>query len=269
MKFGHGQFLGNYQSQRELSGLRLADLKPTVPEYDVEIHTHEDAHFLLLINGLYLSSAKNMPAICNEMALVVNPPGTRHRDCFRGLDGRFLTLSMSQHDWQQAGEISPLPEYATRLQTGALLSACRIWREHCAWDSSSALVIESELQYLLADVSLGLQQEKIPAPLWLLRAYELLRDNLHETPRLSELAKACDVHPVYFTRAFGKRFGCSPGEFLRRCRLERATGLLRDNKLSLAQIASLCGFVDQSHFHHLFQRRYRMGPNQFRMHTRH
>jgi len=268
MQFHRGQFLGTYQKRRESFGLSIAEMTPTVPEHEVETHTHDDAHFLLLMEGRYLSSARGMPDICNETAIIMNPPGTRHRDCFRGTQGRFLTLSMSGDDWRAATKDFPVGDYALRMDATALLSAYRIWRELHQWDDASALVIEAESHTLFSEAGIAVKQVKTLAPAWLARTRELLRDTNVETPRLSELAKTADVHPVYFARAFRQRYGCSPGEYLRRCRLERATGLLRDNRLSLAHIATQCGFVDQSHFHHSFRREYRVGPGEFRQMTR-
>ncbi len=265
MQFHHGQFLGSYQKRRELFGISIAELTPTVPEHHVETHTHDDAHFLLLMDGLYLSSARGMPAVCNETAIIMNPPGTRHRDCFRGDHGRFLTLSMSGEEWRTVTKDFPVGDYAMRLDATALLSAYRIRRELQQWDDSSALIIEAESHTLFSEARIASRQSEYSAPLWLARTRELLRDNCFETPRFSELAKAADLHPVYFARAFRNRYGCSPGEYLRRCRLERATGLLKDKRLSLAQIAVQCGFVDQSHFHHSFRQAYRVGPGEFRL----
>jgi AraC family transcriptional regulator len=91
-----------------------------------------------------------------------------------------------------------------------------------------------------------------------------LQDASHLTPRLSELAAAADVHPVHFARAFRARYGRSPGEYLRHCRLERACALLRDLRTPLADIAAQCGYVDQSHFSHAFRRAYRLTPTAFR-----
>lgn len=265
MQFRQGQFLGSYQKRRELSGFSIAELTPTVPEHDVETHTHDDAHFLLLMDGLYLSSARGMPEICHEVAIIMNPPGTRHRDCFRGHHGRFLTMSMSGDDWRAATQDVPVGDYALRMDATALLSACRIRRELHHWDDASALSIEAEANTLFSEAFIANKQFECPAPLWLARTRELLRDSCHETPRFSELAKTADLHPVYFARAFRHRYGCSPGEYLRRCRLERATGLLRDMRLSLAEIAMQCGFVDQSHFNHGFRQAYRVSPGEFRL----
>jgi AraC family transcriptional regulator len=268
MLFRQGQFLGSYQKRRESLGLSIAEMMPTVPEHDVETHTHDDAHFLLLIDGQYLSSAHGMPEICNETAIIMNPPGTRHRDCFRGTQGRFLTLSMSGDAWRAATKDFRVGDYALRMDATALLSAYRIWRELHQWDDASALVIEAESHTLFSEARIAGKQFECPAPAWLSRTRELLRDTSLETPRFSELAKTADLHPVYFARAFRHRFGCSPGEYLRRCRLERATGLLRDNRLSLATIAMQCGFVDQSHFNHCFRQTYRISPGEFRLMAR-
>ena len=265
MQFQHGQFLGSYQKRRELFGLGIAEMTPTVPEHDVEIHTHDDAHFLLLMDGLYLSSARGMPAICNETAIIMNPPGTRHRDCFRGDHGRFLTLSMSGDDWRAATKDFPVGDYALRMDATALLSAYRISHELHQWDDASALVIEAESHTLFSEARIANKQLEYSAPPWLARTRERLRDNCFETPRFSELAKIADVHPVYFARAFRHRYGCSPGEYLRRCRLERATRLLRDRQLSLATIAMACGFVDQSHFNRSFRQTYGVSPGKFRL----
>ena len=79
--FAYGRFLGDYRAQREVGQMALAELRPTVPEHEVHEHTHEDAHFLLLLQGNYLSSAHGMPPVCSTRALVLNPPGTYLRRC--------------------------------------------------------------------------------------------------------------------------------------------------------------------------------------------
>jgi len=264
MHFVPGHFLGAFERQRRAHGLALADLRPTVPEREVHTHTHEDAHFLLLLEGRYLSSARGMPAVCDQPALVLNPPGTTHRDRFRGLDGRFFTLSVPTASWQAAMKAGALPDHAVRLGTAALLAAYRLCDELRRWDAASPLVVESEYHQLLAEAALDARQRPSSGPPWLARAREQLQDACDGTPRLSELAAAADVHPVHFSRAFRARYGRSPGEYLRHCRLERACALLHDPRTPLAQIAAQCGYVDQSHFSHAFRRAYRLTPTAFR-----
>jgi AraC family transcriptional regulator len=260
----HGRFYGDYQQQRGVGELALAELRPTVPEHEIATHTHDDAHFLLLIDGLYLSSAQGMPAVCNTRALVLNPPGTTHRDCFRGLDGRFFTLSIPAATWQAATDVRALPGHALKLGLSGLAHATALWRELRGWDGASPLAIEAGVEELFDSAAHAQRCAHRDGPAWLERAREHLQDEWMCTPRLSALAHSVDLHPVYFSRAFRRAFGCSPGEYLRHCRMERAIALLHDPRMSIAEVAATCGFVDQSHFTHSFRRRYRCTPAQYR-----
>lgn len=266
LHFGPGQFFGRYAHRRQVGDVAIADLAPTVPEHEVHTHTHDDGHFLLLLSGNYLSSAQGMPSACATPTLIVNPPGTTHRDRFHGdgAGGRFFTLSLSAESWRAANSIATLPTHALRMPVSGLVSAYRLCRELPHWDDASELVAEAEVQGLLAEAAFGARLAADDGPSWLGRARERLLDDSLERPALSELAAHAGVHPVYFARAFRRRYGCSPGEFLRRCRLERALALLADANLSLAAIASGCGFADQAHFSHVFRRAHGLSPLAYR-----
>lgn len=270
LHFGHGQFFGRYAHRRQVGDASLADLAPTVPEHEVHTHTHDDGHFLLLLGGNYLSSAHGMPAACSVPMLVVNPPGTTHRDRFHGdgAGGRFFTLSLTADTWRAADAIATLPSHAMRMPVSGFVPAYRLWRELPHWDDASVLVAEAEIQGLLAEAAFGARLANDEGPAWLGRARERLLDDSLDRPALSELAAHAGVHPVYFARAFRRRYGCSPGEFLRRCRLERALDLLADANLSVAAIASGCGFADQAHFSHVFRRAHGLSPLAYRRLTR-
>ncbi|KAF1707499.1 helix-turn-helix transcriptional regulator [Pseudoxanthomonas sacheonensis] len=262
--FAYGRFLGDYRAQREVGALALAELRPTVPEHDVHEHTHEDAHFLLLLQGNYLSSAQGMPLVCSKRALVLNPPGTTHRDRFRGLDGLFFTVSVPAAVWRQAQLRRPLPASAVKLPGSTLVRAACLWRELRAWDTASTLSVESGFEELLDAAAEVAQAASRSGPAWLRRVRDMLADEWRRTPGLAELAHQADVHPVYLARAFRRHYGCSPGTYLRRCRMDRAIDLLGDTGLSVAEVAASCGFVDQAHFTHVFRRAHRVTPSQYR-----
>ncbi|MGH8027893.1 MAG: helix-turn-helix transcriptional regulator [Pseudoxanthomonas sp.] len=262
--FAYGRFLGDYRAQREVGPVALAELRPTVPEHDVHEHTHEDAHFLLLLQGNYLSSAQGMPPVCSKRALLLNPPGTTHRDCFRGLDGLFFTVSVPAAVWREAQQQRPLPVSAVKLPGSTLVRAACLWRELRAWDTASTLVVESGFEELLDAAAAMAQTASRSGPAWLGRVRDKLADEWRRTPGLTELAHQAEVHPVYLARAFRRQYGCSPGAYLRRCRMERAIGLLDDAGLSVAEVAASCGFADQAHFAHAFRRAHRVTPSQYR-----
>jgi AraC-like DNA-binding protein len=83
-------------------------------------------------------------------------------------------------------------------------------------------------------------------------ATELMIARLGEDLSLSEPASACGLSLSYFSRAFRQSMGTSPHRWLLLQRVLRAKSLLRDAEPSLAEIASTCGFADQSHFTRVF-----------------
>lgn len=259
--FGHGMFYGATERRQRIGdgdhAIELAELQPTVPEHAVESHTHSDAHCVLVLAGRYLSSARGMPAVSRGPALVYNPPGTTHRDCFRGLDGaRFLTLSLPAAAVAGRG----LPEDAVRADARCEQAALALRATLHAWDDAAALDVETGVEALLDRLAQRRSLERDDGPAWLVRARERLRDDCARPPRIEELARIAGVHPVAFARAFRRRYGRSPGDYLRECRLERAAALLRDRRLSLAEVAARAGFVDQSHFTRSFRRGFGCTP---------
>lgn len=266
MRFAAGQFLGDRQSRRRFAGIELADMRPTVPRHEVHAHTHDEAHLLVLHRGAYLSSAEGMPEICVEPVVILNPPGTHHRDCFHSLDdARFLTVSLDAALWDQADAGTALPMHASRLSSQALPAAYRLWRQLLDFDDASMLAIEAEVQELLAR-SAGASGPSARASdtAWLARARARLQDDVGNVPGIAELAREAGLHPVYFARAFRRAYGCSPGDYLRQRRVEAAIVVLCSGTRPLAEVAGACGFADQSHMSHALQRAIGLSPLQLR-----
>jgi AraC family transcriptional regulator len=84
------------------------------------------------------------------------------------------------------------------------------------------------------------------------RAKELMAASLDEDISLLRLAAECGLSARHFARAFRQSTGLSPHRWLIQHRVERARGLLADRRLSLTEIALVCGFADQSHFTRTF-----------------
>ncbi|HSD17378.1 MAG TPA: AraC family transcriptional regulator [Thermomonas sp.] len=266
MRFGAGQFLGDRQARRRFDGIELADMRPTVPRHEVHAHTHDEAHLLVLHRGAYLSSAQGMPDICVEPVVILNPPGTHHRDCFHSLDdARFLTISLDPALWHQADAGTTLPMQASRLSALALPGAYRLWRQLVDVDDASMLAIEAEVQELLAR-SAGAcgPSARASDSAWVARARERLQDDVGNVPGIAELAREAGLHPVYFARAFRRAHGCSPGDYLRQRRVEAAIVAVCGSSRPLAEVAGACGFADQSHMSRALQGATGSSPLQLR-----
>lgn len=71
---------------------------------------------------------------------------------------------------------------------------------------------------------------------------------------IQELSDVVQMSPHYFSQLFKQSTGTTPYQYVIRCRIERAKELISQKKLSLAEIATQVGFVDQSHLHRQFRR---------------
>jgi AraC-like DNA-binding protein len=102
------------------------------------------------------------------------------------------------------------------------------------------------------------------APWQLRRACEFIDGNLDGDPSISEVADRCGLSGSYFSRAFKRETGLTPHQWLIRRRIERAKELLRGGDVRLAEIAQICGFVDQSHFARVFVKSEGSSPGRWR-----
>lgn len=245
------------------------------PDRMVERHAHEEPHFVLVLDGLYVSSAANAPAVSDAPLLVFNPAGTVHRDRFeardgargRRVEGRFLTLSIDAALADAAAADGTLPQEATVLSDPAVLDvARRLAHTVSAEPDECPMVAESLALTLIATTcaNAGASLGAAP-PRWLAVARELLDDRCGEAVSIAELARTAGVHPVHLARVFRQHMGCTPSDYLRKRRLERAATLLRATRRPLSDIALHCGFVDQSHFANAFKRFTGSTPRAYRL----
>lgn len=243
------------------SGVQLARLVPTIPARELPRHSHEEAHLILVLSGRYITSAQRGPSACPEGALIYNAPGTTHRDRFHDLKGEFVTMMIPESLRLQWGD--RLDRGARHVgRTGQAL-ASGIATAMMSWQDDDVSLAQVLLDELLAGIS-GPEDDVRRTPGWMLLAEAYLRD-LHDRPAdMARLASICDVHPVHLARVFRMRHGCTPVEYSRKLRLERAAAELLRGSDSIAEVASAFGFSDQSHFHRLFKRAYGRSPSLYR-----
>jgi AraC family transcriptional regulator len=83
-----------------------------------------------------------------------------------------------------------------------------------------------------------------------------------------EMASHLGLSPSHFSRAFHTSMKMPPHRYLMARRLSKVQALLRTSNESLAEIALLAGFCDQSHLSRYFRDRFGMTPRSFRRQIR-
>jgi AraC family transcriptional regulator len=96
------------------------------------------------------------------------------------------------------------------------------------------------------------------------RATEFLDAHLNGDINLRRVAEICEISLSHFARAFKHSFRKPPYQWLLERRIEKAQDLLLNSRLSLAEIASQCGFTDQSGFNRSFKKISGATPGEWR-----
>ena len=103
-------------------------------------------------------------------------------------------------------------------------------------------------------------------PASLRRVLDFIDANLDNTVRLDVLAREVGVSAFHFSRLFKQSTGTSPHQYLLSRRLDRAKTLLRQQRMTLADVSTSTGFADQSHFTKVFRRFTGVTPSEYRRH---
>ncbi|MFW5798997.1 MAG: AraC family transcriptional regulator [Planctomycetota bacterium] len=100
------------------------------------------------------------------------------------------------------------------------------------------------------------------------RAIDYMRRQLDRPMAVGDLAARFGYSEGYFHRQFRQRTGQTPAAFITERRLRRATRLLRQSSMTVAEVAREVGYDDPLYFSRAFRKRYGMSPTAFRQNTR-
>lgn len=102
------------------------------------------------------------------------------------------------------------------------------------------------------------------SPLAMRRVKSFVDDHLDRRISLDDMAAIANMSTYYFAHAFRDSAGVPPHRYLVQRRMDRACVLLRNTRLSVAEIAWKLGYSNQSHFTQLFKREIGVTPSRFR-----
>ncbi|QLF70975.1 AraC family transcriptional regulator [Peteryoungia desertarenae] len=95
------------------------------------------------------------------------------------------------------------------------------------------------------------------------RVREMIDEDPTQPADLEGLSQIAGMSRFQLIRAFASLTGLTPHAYLMQQRANLSRRLMA-GKASLADIAAICGYVDQSHMHREFKRRYGMTPGAYR-----
>jgi AraC family transcriptional regulator len=264
VKLEPGKYYGNLIKKAFLKGLYLSETsyyKDTV----LPVHEHKNIFFCFVLIGKYSENYENKKRFCETGTLIFHPRYERHSDLFGQNDAKCFNIEIEDSWFKDLSYRKDYLERSFHLETGEYPGMFyKIYKNFVEFDEVSELAIHGILLNLIAELIRIENQTKKTIPSWLIRIKEKLHDCQSEKLNLIQLSRIADVHPVHLARTFKIYFKCTPGDYLRKIRIDKSISLLRKEKISLSEISLECGFSDQSHFSKIFKKHTGFSPKKYR-----
>ena len=258
-----GQFAGQVN--------RAIDVSRDVTVYElcheplqvVGTHEHELARIGVMVEG---TLAEQSDETCDEIGpgtVVLWAPGATHENRFGASFVRSVQVELSDRMFARVQRVFPaaattvLGEELFEGAVRTLLSEVR------RLDSATPMALEGAIYSVIARAHRVLAARDAPSR-DVLRATGYIARNYHRRLTVSELGAYLGLSSRTLTERFQEELGLSPGEYVRRARLEAAASSLATSATPLGEIALACGFYDQAHLTREFHRRFGETPRAYR-----
>jgi AraC family transcriptional regulator len=226
-------------------------------------HGHDNAALCFSFRGAFEETIDGTTFECAPFDVIVRPPAVQHSNRYSPKGTECVLIGVPQEAVLRLRPFTPLFESTRRVEreTGERI-AMRMYQELRARDASSPIVVEGLILELIGASS---RDRQTAPPRWLREARDYIHAHWLERPSLAAIARAGGIHPANLVRGFRAHLRCSPGEYMRRLRLEHARTALAALNRTIADIALDAGFYDQSHFTSAFRRHFGITPAQYRV----
>lgn len=254
-----GDHFGTVTKSRHLAGLIL-----TESNYGsgakTPVHAHETASFTMVISGSYVEHFNVRSFECSRGRVLFRASGEQHHDHISAHGARCFMIDLP-HEWQRqmndaGGNVSISRQFKPVVD---FLPQFR--RELAMNDSATSIAIQALTLELICNVVREQKQTNV-GPLWLTRLRDRLDAEFIRKVTLAELAHDSGHHPAHVARAFRQFYGCSIGEYVRKCRVRHTCEQLRRGE-SFSTVALNSGFSDQAHFSRVFRAMMGVTPSQY------
>ena len=95
------------------------------------------------------------------------------------------------------------------------------------------------------------------------RAQQYVSSHVREKLSVPAVARMADVSPSYLTALFHKNLQISPGEYIRRIKLQESKQMIRENSMNFSEIAAALQYSTVHHFSRQFKDKFGITPTEY------
>ena len=256
---------GDIRGKRVLDRFTLAE-RVYPPNFSTPDHSHQFAVFTFVLGGRYTEVFGAKRRECERATALFHPGGDLHAEHFSGEGGRLFVIEFAPEWVSDLKKRINFPTETSQVRGGRLAAlGARAYAEFERFDEFSPVVLEGLMIEVIGEAGRLLERRSASkGPRWLEDVETIIRQRFDEPLTLEKIAGELRVHPVHLAQTFKRFRDSTVGEYLREMRLESARENLKFTSRPISQIASQCGFSDQSHLSRLFKARYGITPRRYR-----
>ena len=220
--------------------------------------------------GSMHSVVEGQDILLKQGDLVIYGPNQWHMQYAEiGVAPRFVTITFDISD----GDLTALlnRKFTAPQHTVTLLQ--QMLQEQEKMDAFSSNIILARLELLLL---LLLREDKEPRAGKLQtsnavhseneiirQAQQYISSHIREKLSVPLVARQVDVSPSYLTALFHKNLQISPGEYIRRTKLQESKQMIRENNLNFTEIAAELQYSTVHHFSRQFKEKFGITPTEY------
>lgn len=165
-------------------------------------------------------------------------------------------------------DLTPLLNRRIRVCPSAAALLAQMLLERESRDPYAQDMILSQLSMLLMIL---LRQESKNSPTAchpgeneiLRRTQQYVASHIQEKLSVPLVARQVDVSPSYLTALFQKNLHISPGEYIRRVKLQESKHMIREGSRNFTEIAEMLQYSTVHHFSRQFKEKFGMTPSEY------
>ena len=232
--------------------------------------SHPMAELTYVDQGSLHSVAEGQDLLLKQGDLVIYGPNQWHMQYADiGVAPRYVTLSFAV----SGAELAPLMNRKFTAPQSVVSLLQNMLREQERMDAFSNDIILSQLNLLLLTLLREVVAPKggklqtsnaVHSENEIIRqAQQFISSHIREKLSVPLVARQVDVSPSYLTALFHKNLQISPGEYIRRIKLQESKQMIRENNLNFTEIAAELQYSTVHHFSRQFKEKFGITPTEY------
>ncbi len=246
-------------------------------EAEFEAHSAEWGRLVLLQSGvLDYAQIASLPQFSPE-ELITGQEKQRLGECIRYLRGEELG-AIFEELYRRCGQLrnchpgsfmdaffglsNLLVDSAAEAEAGNRMTE----QAHFAYVNARSYAQAVQNLYMVCEKYIQEEQEKLKEKKGkpILTAVKFIKEHFREQISLEDVADGSNVSPNYLSKLFKSEMQVGFNEYLTQIRLEESQHLLAETNLSIREVASQVGYLDEKYYAKLFKKNTGIKPTDYR-----